>query len=496
MGAYRILIVDDEPNMRGVLSDVLAEEGYEVAVAKNGSEGAEKGVTGRFDVIVLDLKLPDCSGIDVLKKIRKGNPETAVIMMTAFSSIETAIEAMKLGAHDYITKPFKIDKFKATIKSAIKATAWTRVKPGLSPFRRLPETEEELGIIGNTPAMKRVLDIVSSIAQTNATVLIYGESGTGKELIARAIHLKSPRASRPLIKVSCAALPESLLESELFGHEKGAFTNAIATRPGRFELADTGTLFLDEVGEMSPSMQVKLLRVLQEREFERVGGSHSIKVDVRIIAATNKNLQEAVRAGTFREDLYYRLSVVPIYLPPLRERQEDIPRLATAFMHRFSRETGNEVTGISSEAMAALMEYDWPGNVRELENCIERAVIFSKGGVIGPEILFLNSPVVNAPVADAPSSSTLSKGGATNSSVRASGGQTGQAGSPEGGAGSSSSAPGTESEGTRKSLEDVEREHIVRVLKQTNRNRTEAAKILKITRRTLLNKIKEYGITE
>ncbi|HHV61990.1 MAG TPA: sigma-54-dependent Fis family transcriptional regulator [Firmicutes bacterium] len=481
MGAYRVLIVDDEPNMRRVLSDVLAEEGYEVAVAKNGNEGAEKGVSGRFDVVVLDLKLPDCSGIDVLKKIRKGNPETAVIMMTAFSSVETAIEAMKLGAYDYITKPFKIDKFKGVIKSAIKATAWTRVKPGPAIFHRFPETEDELGIIGETPAMKKVLDIVSSVAQTNATVLIYGESGTGKELIARAIHLKSPRASRPLIKVSCAALPESLLESELFGHEKGAFTNAISTRPGRFELADTGTLFLDEVGEMSPNMQVKLLRVLQEREFERVGGSRSIKVDVRIIAATNKNLQEAVRAGAFREDLYYRLSVVPIYLPPLRERREDIPLLAMAFMRRFSRETGNDVTGISDEAMAALMEYDWPGNVRELENCIERAVIFSKGKVIGPEILFLNTPAVNGP-----GPSTLSSG----SSICAVEDQAKRR------AETASPGSGTEPEVTRKSLEDVEREHIIRVLKQTNRNRTEAAKILKITRRTLLNKIKEYGIIE
>ncbi|HHY47775.1 MAG TPA: sigma-54-dependent Fis family transcriptional regulator [Firmicutes bacterium] len=460
MTNHRILIVDDEANMRRILSELLTEQGYEVAAAKDGAEAIRRATDSRFDLIILDLKLPDVDGITVLRELKKRGLTAAVVVLTAFSSIETAIEAMKLGAYDYIPKPFKVDKLKDVIKNAIAASSdpsW-----GVA-FPRRSYRDQDPGIIGKTPAMRQVLELVDQLASTNATVLIYGESGTGKELVARAIHYRGPRASRPLIKVSCAALPESLLESELFGHEKGAFTNAIARRPGRFELADTGTLFLDEVGEMSPAMQSKLLRVLQEHEFERVGGTKSIKVDVRVIAATNKDLRKEVAEGRFREDLYYRLSVVPIYLPPLRERKDDIPLLCERFIERFSREIGKTVRGVTDEAMQMLRAYDWPGNVRELENCIERAVIFTRSEYIGPDVLFLNSPAVNV-AGNMPASH--------------------------------SSGASMVGDLALMSLEDMERMHIIEVLKRTNRNRTEAAKILKITRRTLLNKIKEYGIRD
>ena len=462
MTSHKVLIVDDEANMRSILAELLSEQGYEIATAKDGDEAIRRAQSSRFDLILLDLKLPVKDGLQVLRELRTKGINTAVVVLTAFSSIETAIEAMKLGAYDYVSKPFKVDKLKAVIKNAISSSA------GLDRslfFARQPIDSGNTGIIGNTPEMRRVLDLVDQVAATNATVLIFGESGTGKELIARAIHYRSPRASRPLIKVSCAALPESLLESELFGHEKGAFTNAVYRRPGRFELADTGTLFLDEVGEMSPAMQSKLLRVLQEREFERVGGTRSIKVDVRIIAATNKDLRKEVADGRFREDLYYRLSVVPIYLPPLRERKDDIIPLAEEFIKRFSQELGKTIQCLTDDAKKALRNYDWPGNVRELENCMERAVIFTKSDRIDKDMLFLNSSAVNA------------SDSANIESIPA-------------------TAESSAEDKLLMSLEELEKRHIMAVLEKTNRNRTEAAKILKITRRTLLNKIKAYSIKD
>ncbi len=449
---YKVLIVDDEPNMRAVLSDVLTEEGYQVAVACDGAEGIAKATSGDFHVVILDLKLPDKSGIEVLRAIKDLRPETVIIMITAYSSVDTAIEAMKCGAYDYITKPFKIDNFKMVVRGALSLGA----EFSRAPVRASRE-QEDLGMVGSTPEMVRIFRMIDDIAPTNATVLIYGETGTGKELLARAIHRRSHRADKPLIKVNCAAVPEGLLESELFGHERGAFTSAVARRLGRFEIADTGTIFLDEVSEMSPAMQAKLLRVTQEKEFERVGSSQTIRVDVRIIAATNADLKEKVARGEFREDLYYRLSVIPVYLPPLRERKEDIPLLVERFVSCYGEILCKQVTRVSPEAMKMLVAYEWPGNVRELESCIERAVIFAKGPVIEADSLYIGIPAINSPV------------------------------SPHGRADEVSL-------GKPRSIRDVEKAHILRVLSETNSNRTEAARILQISRRTLLNKIKEYGI--
>lgn len=395
--AVKMLIVDDEPNMRKVLADVFSDEGMIVDVAANGLTAVSLVEKNSYDAAIVDLRLPDITGIDVIREIRRRNLSTVILMITAFSTVETAIQAMKLGAYDYVTKPFKIDDLKARIHEAISG----------SQSRLVGAAEADgagfNGVIGQSPQVRQIFEMISDIAPTNATVLIYGESGTGKELLAEYIHKRSLRARKPFVKVNCAAIPETLLESELFGHEKGAFTNAVARKPGRFELANGGTIFLDEIGEMSIGMQSKLLRVVQEKEFERVGGTQTIKVDVRIIAATNQDLMRAIREGRFREDLYYRLSVVPIMLPPLRERKEDIPELAMMFMRRYAEETGKPVTGFSEEAMRVLQSYNWPGNIRELQNCIERAVILSKGTEIQVKDLYLSHRPINMPVSDSKS---------------------------------------------------------------------------------------------
>jgi len=395
--AVKMLIVDDEPNMRKVLADVFSDEGMIVDVAANGLTAVSLVEKNSYDAAIVDLRLPDITGIDVIREIRRRNLSTVILMITAFSTVETAIQAMKLGAYDYVTKPFKTDDLKARIHEAISG----------SQSRLVGAAEADgagfNGVIGQSPQVRQIFEMISDIAPTNATVLIYGESGTGKELLAEYIHKRSLRARKPFVKVNCAAIPETLLESELFGHEKGAFTNAVARKPGRFELANGGTIFLDEIGEMSLGMQSKLLRVVQEKEFERVGGTQTIKVDVRIIAATNQDLMRAIREGRFREDLYYRLSVVPIMLPPLRERKEDIPELAMMFMRRYAEETGKPVTGFSEEAMRVLQSYNWPGNIRELQNCIERAVILSKGTEIQVKDLYLSHRPINMPVSDSKS---------------------------------------------------------------------------------------------
>jgi len=357
----RMLIVDDEPNMRKVLADVFADEGMSVDVTADGLTAVSLINQNSYDVAIVDLKLPDISGIDVIKEIRRRNLSTIILMITAYSTVDTAIEAMKLGAYDYVTKPFKVERLKEIINDAVAGSRNRTIAAAGA------DGEGFDGVVGRSPQVRQVFEMITDIAPTNATVLIYGESGTGKELLAKYIHKRSLRARKPFIKVNCAAIPETLLESELFGHEKGAFTNAVARKPGRFELADGGSIFLDEIGEMSPAMQSKLLRVVQEKEFERVGGTQTIKVDVRIIAATNRNLMEAMREGKFREDLYYRLAVVPIMLPPLRDRREDIEELAMSFLRRYAEETAKPVTGFSKEAMQALQSYDWPGNTRAAE---------------------------------------------------------------------------------------------------------------------------------
>ena len=451
---HKVLLVDDEPNMLDIISDILSDEGYQVDVASSGTEAISKISSGNFHIAILDLKLPDMSGLDILREIKAQTPHTATIMITAYSSVDTAIKAMKIGAYDYLTKPFKIEQLKATIKGALELNA---------TFFRMPHIKgqkvKRFGMIGSTDEMQEIFEMIKHVAPTSASVLIYGETGTGKELLAKAIHDESCRAKRPFIKVNCAAIPEGLLESELFGHERGAFTSAIETRIGRFEAADSGTIFLDEVAEMSPSMQSKLLRVTQEKEFERVGSSKSQKVDVRIISATNKNLIDLVASGDFREDLYYRLSVVPVFIPPLRERKEDIPFLSKRFIRHYAKVLGKDVDSISKEAMEKLIEYDWPGNVRELENCIERAVIFAKNSLIEKDSLFIGLPAINIPLAN------------RNEQIEF-----------------NDSKP--------KSMKEMEHAHIIRVLKETDGNRTQAAKILGISRRTLQNKIKEYDIKE
>jgi DNA-binding NtrC family response regulator len=372
----KILIVDDELNMRLVLSAMLKKEGFEVASAANGREALQILKSNKISVVVTDLKMPDIDGMELLTRISEQYPEIPVIMITAHGTVATAVEALKMGALDYITKPFDLDEFKNVISKAIKTSNLNENELFLPP-----EEIERTGIIGASKSMLEIFDAIKRVAPTTTTIMITGETGTGKELVADAIHYNSPRKNNPLIKISCAAIAETLMESELFGYEKGAFTGATITKPGKFELAHKGTLFLDEVAEIPLDMQVKLLRVIQEQEFERVGGLRTIKVDVRIITATNKNLLQQVKAGNFREDLYYRLNVFPIAVPPLRERKEDILPLVDYFVDKFNKKLGFSVE-VDNEVKEMLLRYEWPGNIRELENIIERMMLLAKDNII------------------------------------------------------------------------------------------------------------------
>ncbi|RLA87572.1 MAG: sigma-54-dependent Fis family transcriptional regulator [Deltaproteobacteria bacterium] len=377
-----ILVVDDEKNYLLVMEALLSGVGYEVLTAESAAE-AQKLLRGNdLDLVITDMKMPKVSGIELLDEIKRLDPDLPVIIMTAYGTVEKAVEAMKKGAFDYIMKPFKNEEILVTIAKALE------LRHLLDENRRLRQDLDQKyqfeNIVGNSQAMQEIFTLVEKVGQTRATVLITGESGTGKELIARAIHQRSPRHLRTFISVNCGALTESLLESELFGHEKGAFTHAVALRKGRFELADGGTLFLDEVTEMSPALQVKLLRVLQEMEFERVGGTRTIRVDVRLVAASNRDLKAEVEAGNFREDLFYRLNVVHLEIPPLRQRPEDIPLLVTHFIKKFTQENAQDEVRVDPETMRILTRHAWPGNVRELENVIERAVILRRAEVITP----------------------------------------------------------------------------------------------------------------
>lgn len=462
--ATRMLVVDDEPNMREILSDVFSDEGMCVDTAADGVAAVSLLEKHSYDAAVVDLKLPDITGIDVIREIRRRNLATVIIMITAYSTVETAIEAMKLGAYDYITKPFRVEKLKALLDGALKGALSRVVAPGGA------DGEGFEGVIGRSEQVRHIFEMISDIAPTNATVLVYGESGTGKELLARYIHKRSLRAHKPFVQVNCAAIPETLLESELFGHEKGAFTNAVMRRPGRFELANGGSIFLDEIGEMSLAMQSKLLRVVQEKEFERVGGTQTIKADVRIIAATNQNLVRAIREGRFREDLYYRLSVVPLVLPPLRERVDDIEELAESFLRRYSEETGKHITGFSTQAIEALKRYNWPGNIRELQNCIERAVILCKGGEIQQKDLYLNHQPVNS-VSSA-------------DSLRRAVSREYDAAVAEAAVSSDSAA----------SLEELEEKSVFSALAQAQGDLDEAARILQVNSDSLAQMIAKYGL--
>ena len=384
-GSARILVVDDERSMREFLEILLRKEGYEVATVGDVDGALLALESDDYDLVISDIQMPGKSGLDLLKAIRDANSDAMVLMITAFATTETAISAMKEGAYDYVTKPFKVDEIKLVVQKALEkktlATENARLRSELRTERR------ERQLVGNSGPMQQVYEMVGRIASTKTNVLIVGESGTGKELVARAIHTESDRADAPFVALNCGAIPENLLESELFGHVKGAFTGAVGNKPGLFEAADGGTLFLDEVGELSLPLQVKLLRALQERTIRRVGGNSDRRVDVRIVAATNRRLEDEVAAGRFREDLYYRLNVIQLALPPLRERVEDLPLLVHHFIEKFARELGKPVRGISEEAMARLRAHAWPGNVRELENGIERAVALSRGEWIEAESL-------------------------------------------------------------------------------------------------------------
>jgi Nif-specific regulatory protein len=450
----RILIADDHDSLRRGLAQAITEAGHEIEEAPNGNAAIERLHEGFFDVVVSDLKMGGSTGLDVLKTAKTLHPTCAVILMTAFGSVSTAVEAMKAGAFDYVQKPFEIEEMEVKIEKALEMR---RMQHQIDYLRHAQgDIYDFERIIGSSGALEKVLGIVRKVAKSNTTVLVRGETGTGKELIAGAIHHNSHRASRSFIKVNCAALQENLLESELFGHEKGAFTGADKQRIGRFEQADGGTLFLDEIGDMSPNTQAKILRVLQEHEFERLGGTRTIKVDVRLIAATNRDLSSMVANGQFREDLYYRLNVVTIEMPPLRERKEDIGALANFFIRRFAGELKKKIQGPEPEALKLLMRYHWPGNIRELENAIERAMLLADGAHIAVDDLRL--------------------------------GDTGTPGSPREASSVVKIPP------TGIPLEDVERLALIEALKMSNWVQKDAAELLAISPRVMNYKIKTLGI--
>ena len=456
MAQKTLLVADDDPSIRSLLKQLLSDEGFAVLEASTGLEVVEKVKESSPDLVIMDVRMPELDGIEALSRVKATNPKTAVLIMTAFGSSNAAIRAMELGAFDYITKPFELDKISHSVKRVLDYQDLTQeVEVLRDEISSLVQTER---IVGNSPAMQEVYKTVGKVAKADATVLITGESGTGKELVAEALHFNSNRRSGPLVKVSCAALPESLLEAELFGHEKGSFTGAMTQRRGRFEMADKGTIFLDEIGEMTMPTQTKLLRVLQERKIERIGSNLPIKVDIRIIVATNKDLQKQVEQGKFRDDLYYRLNVINIHMPPLRDRKEDIPSLVEHFLakHRYSATA--QPAAISEEAIRRLMEYNWPGNVRELENVIERAVVLSRGQIITSREL----PFGEHDAAE---------------------GEEGEGGEEKG-----------DSSFFKKSVAQFEKDLIMKALRDANGNRSKAAEMLGIYRRLLYAKIKEYGL--
>ena len=445
-----ILIVDDDEITCNLLEEVLSKEGYVVDKALNGREAIAKGENKPYDVVLTDIRMIDVDGMEVLRAYRQKSPDSIIIMMTAFGSIETAIGAIKEGAYDYVSKPFKLDEIKLTIRRALEQK---RLLQENLFYRQELITKYKLeNIVGRSPQMLQVYKTVARVAESRSTVLIAGESGTGKELVARAIHFNSPRSSKPYVAVDCGSLAETLLESELFGHVRGAFTGAVTNKKGLFEEADNGTCFLDEVGDISLAMQAKLLRVIQEHEIKRVGGTETTKIDVRIIAATNKNLEELVAEKKFREDLFYRLNVVSIHLPPLRERLDDIPFLADHFLRKYAAENEKPVSRISAEVLDLLLRYQWPGNVRELENVIERAVTLSPHSLILPEDLPRRLRVEPSEI-------------------------------------SATSLP------SQVSLTELEKIYIKKVLEETGGNKKRAADILGIDRRTLYRMAARYGIS-
>jgi DNA-binding NtrC family response regulator len=449
MAAERILVVDDEDNARRAIVTILGEEGYEVAEASNGADALARIPEFSPAVVLSDVRMPQMDGLTLLKKARELGSDATFVMMTAFASVETAVEAMRAGADNYLVKPLDADAVLVILTKALEKRSLRREAESLRDQVR--ERTRFHNIIGDSPQLQGIYDVIRRAANTRATVLILGESGTGKELIAQALHQESPRKDKPFVRVHCAALSESLLESELFGHEKGSFTGAVARKEGRFELADGGTLFLDEIGEISPAVQVKLLRVLQQREFERVGGTQTLKVDVRIVAATHRDLQAEVKAGRFREDLFYRLNVVSVTLPPLRERKSDIPALVSHFLEKYSDNYGKQVKALAPGTLQALLAHDWPGNIRELENAIERAVVLAQVEELTTDDL---PPVLRGPRPLGSSSTNL--------------------------------IPGA-------SMATIEREAILRTMEMVQGSTSRAAEILGISVRKIQYRLKEYG---
>jgi len=444
----RILIADDEEAARRGLGQILTEDGYEVFLASDGEEALRLVAQESPDILLTDLRMPGMDGHELLNRVRQGYPDMTVVIMTAHGTIRSAVQALQEGAEDYLTKPIDVEELEHLLDRIRKKKALLAETRVLR--ERLDDKYRFENIIGRSPEILEVFRMVEQVAPTQASILIGGESGTGKELIAQAIHQRSPRRDAPFVKVSCAALPETLLESELFGHERGSFTGAVARRAGRFELAAGGTIFLDEIGDVQPGMQVKLLRFLQERQFERVGGNRTLTVDVRVIAATHRDLPVLIREGKFREDLYYRLNVIEIVLPPLRTRSQDIPLLVDFFVQKFAAANGKEIVGLNDETLAALMAYSWPGNVRELEHAIERAIILARDRTLDLSLF----PVIPRPEAPSKRPPGLVVPGAT--------------------------------------LEEIERDAIQRTLEAVGGSTTRAAAILKISPRTIQYKMKQY----
>ncbi|WP_164020013.1 sigma-54-dependent transcriptional regulator [Pyxidicoccus trucidator] len=460
----KVLVIDDEANLRKVLAAMLRRDGFDVTVAENGEQGLAEFHKNGADIVVTDLVMPKVGGMEVLGTVRAANPDVPVIIITAHGTVDSAVDAIKAGAFDYITKPFDQVELSSVVAKAAKTNESARrsVRPDL---------KARAAIIGDSPQIQEVYKIIDKVADTPSTVLITGESGTGKELIATALHGASSRRDKPFIKINCAAIPATLLESELFGYERGAFTGAVTSKPGRFELADEGTLFLDELGEIPVEMQVKLLRALQEGEFERVGGIKTTRVDVRLVAATNRDLQAEIEAGRFRKDLYYRLAVVPITLPALRERRSDIPMLARHFLDKYNKRLNKKIEGIADDAMALLQAYAWPGNIRELENLIERVLLFADGP-------FITAKDLPEPVRGG---AGVQAGAASSSSSAAMEVPTGEVGLKD---------------IVRMKAAELERDLIVKKLDETGGNVTRAARLLQISRKSLQTKMKEFGLRD
>lgn len=441
-----IIVVDDEEIVRESLKEWLLDDGYDVDTAQDGFQALSMMKEKNYDIALIDLKMPKMDGLELMEKMKEVTPNTRVIMITAYATVHTAVQAIKMGAYDYLVKPCNPEEISLLIQRLVESQTLAKEVSYLR--KRLEGQYRFHDLVSKSHKMQKIFEFAKTIASTSSNVLILGESGTGKELLARAIHNEGPRASYPFVAVSCVALPETLLESELFGHEKGAFTDAISQKKGKFEMADKGTIFLDEIGDISPKLQLSLLRVIQEKEIVRVGGEKPIKLDVRIIAATNRDLKKLVQEGKFREDLYYRLNVITIEIPPLRERKEDIPVLVNHFIEKFNLELKKNIRGISEDALKMLVKYHWPGNVRELENVIERAMVVAKNDLIRKEDIALldeEEDFLNLP---------------------------------------------------DKTLKSVEREHILRVLKENSWNIQRSAEILGIDRATLYNKIKKYNLKQ